>query len=74
MIPNFEDVIKKGQKQQLVDSQADPQTLVLLMVALYSGLQNYELVWMCPDEIRDLWIKGMNLLFTRDSSDSPVTE
>jgi len=74
LVTTFEDVIKKGQKQQIVDSKADPHTLALLMVALYSGLQNYELVWMCPDEIRDLWIKGVNLLFNRTLTDSSKTD
>jgi AcrR family transcriptional regulator len=70
LVATFEDVIKKGQKQKLVDSKADPHMIALLMVALYSGLQNYELVWMCPEEIRDLWIKGMNLLFNHQSLDN----
>ncbi|WP_245926415.1 TetR/AcrR family transcriptional regulator [Methanospirillum lacunae] len=70
LVATFEDVIEKGQKQQIVNSKVDPHTLALLMVALYSGLQNYELVWMCPEEIRDLWIKGMNLLFECKSVDS----
>ncbi|MDD1728373.1 MAG: TetR/AcrR family transcriptional regulator [Methanospirillum sp.] len=62
LVATFEDAIKREQKQQLLDPDADPHTLALLMVALYSGLQNFEMVWMCPDEIKNLWLDGIKHL------------
>lgn len=62
LVATFEEAIKKEQKQQLIAPDIDPHKIALLMVALYSGLQNYELVWMCQEEIKDLWLDGMSLL------------
>jgi len=62
LVATFEDAIRREQKQQSIDKNADPHTIALLMGALYSGLQNYEMVWMCPDEIKDLWLNGMRRL------------
>ncbi len=58
----FETVIRKERKQHFLQTQADDRTLALLMVALYSGLQNYLLVWMHQKEIRDLWADGIKIL------------
>jgi AcrR family transcriptional regulator len=58
----FETVIRKEKKQHFLQTQADDRTLALLMVALYSGLQNYLLVWMHQKEIRDLWLEGIRIL------------
>jgi AcrR family transcriptional regulator len=62
LVATFEDAIRREQKQQSIDPDADPHTMALLMVALYSGLQNFEMVWMCPDEIKDLWMDGVRHL------------
>jgi len=62
LVTTFEEVIKREKKQHFIQTQADPHTLALLMVALYSGLQNYEMVWMYQNEIRDLWLEGIRIL------------
>jgi AcrR family transcriptional regulator len=58
----FETVIRKERKQHFLQTQVDDEKLALLMVALYSGLQNYLLVWMHQKEIRDLWLEGIRIL------------
>lgn len=70
LITTFEEAIKKEQKQHPVKNQTDSHKLALLMVALYSGLQNYELVWMCQEEIKELWLDGIHLLLSRPLSGS----
>lgn len=70
LVATFEEAIKKEHKQHPRKKQTDPHKLALLMVALYSGLQNYELVWMCQEEIKDLWLDGMNFLLNRPPSGS----
>jgi AcrR family transcriptional regulator len=65
LITTFEDAVKKEQKQNPERNQMNSHKLALLMVALYSGLQNFELVWMCQDEIKDLWLDGIRLLFNK---------
>ena len=55
-------MIRKEKRQHFLQTQADERTLALLMVALYSGLQNYLLVWMHQNEIRDLWLEGIRIL------------
>ena len=62
LVSTFEDVIRREKKQHFIQTQADPHTLALLLVALYSGLQNYEMVWMYQNEIRDLWVEGTKIL------------
>jgi AcrR family transcriptional regulator len=62
LVATFEEAIKKEKKQHFIQTQADPHTLALLMVALYSGLQNYEMVWMYQNEIKDLWMEGTKIL------------
>jgi hypothetical protein len=62
LVATFEEAIRKEKRQHFVQTQADPHTLALLMVALYSGLQNYEMVWMFHKDIRDLWLTGMKIL------------
>ncbi len=59
---SFETAIKKERKQHFFQTQVDDEKLALLMVALYSGLQNYLLVWMHQAEIRDLWLEGVKIL------------
>ena len=58
----FEAAIKKERRQHFLQTQVDDRRLALLMVALYSGLQNYLLVWMHQNEIRDLWLEGIRIL------------
>jgi AcrR family transcriptional regulator len=62
LVSTFEEAIKREKKKNFIQTQADPHTLALLMVALYSGLQNYEMVWMYQNEIRDLWLEGIKIL------------
>ncbi|MFA4826165.1 MAG: TetR/AcrR family transcriptional regulator [Methanoregula sp.] len=62
LVSTFEEAIKREKKRHFIQTQADPHTLALLMVALYSGLQNYEMVWMFQNEIRDLWMEGTKIL------------
>jgi len=62
LVATFEEAIKREKKKHFIQTQADPHTLALLMVALYSGLQNYEMVWMYQNEIRDLWMEGTKIL------------
>jgi AcrR family transcriptional regulator len=63
LVATFEEVIKREKKKHFIQTQADPHTLALLLVALYSGLQNYEMVWMYQNEIKDLWTEGTKILF-----------
>jgi len=62
LVATFEEAIKREKKKHFIQTQADPHTLALLMVALYSGLQNYEMVWMFQNEIKDLWMEGTRIL------------
>jgi AcrR family transcriptional regulator len=62
LVATFEEAIKREKKKNFIQTQADPHTLALLLVALYSGLQNYEMVWMYQNEIRDLWKEGTKIL------------
>jgi AcrR family transcriptional regulator len=62
LVQTFEEAIKREKKKHFIQTQADPHTLALLMVALYSGLQNYEMVWMYQNEIKDLWTEGTKIL------------
>jgi AcrR family transcriptional regulator len=70
LVATFEEVIKREKKKHFIQTQADPHTLALLMVALYSGLQNYEMVWMFQNEIRDLWTEGTKILLKPSYSGS----
>ena len=62
LVSTFEEAIKREKKRHFIQTQTDPHTLALLMVALYSGLQNYEMVWMFQNEIKDLWMEGTKIL------------
>jgi len=62
LVATFEEAIRKEKKQHFIQTHADPHTLALLLVALYSGLQNYEMVWMYQNEIKDLWTEGTKIL------------
>ncbi|MDD1724978.1 MAG: TetR/AcrR family transcriptional regulator [Methanospirillum sp.] len=65
LIATFEEAIRKEEKQHPGKTPRDTHKLALLIVALYSGLQNYQLIWMCQDEIKDLWLEGLELLLDR---------
>ncbi|MCA1917688.1 TetR/AcrR family transcriptional regulator [Methanospirillum hungatei] len=69
LVTTFEDAVKKEQKQNPKENQMESHKLALLMVALYSGLQNLELVWLCQDEIKDLWLDGIQLLLNKKGND-----
>lgn len=62
LVATFEEAIKREKKQHFVQTQADARTLALMMAALFAGLQNYEMVWIPENEIRDLWIEGVRIL------------
>lgn len=62
LVSTFEEVIRREKKKHFIQTQADPHTLALLLVALYSGLQNYEMVWMYQNEIKDLWREGTKII------------
>jgi AcrR family transcriptional regulator len=70
LVATFEEAIRKEKKQHLIGTQADPHTLALLMVALYAGLQNYEMIYMYQNEIEDLWLEGMKILLKPSSTRS----
>ncbi|MEI8332187.1 MAG: hypothetical protein WCF90_11170 [Methanomicrobiales archaeon] len=40
----------------------DDKQSAILFVALYSGPQNYEIIWMYQVEIRVLWLNGVRIL------------
>lgn len=62
LVSTFEEVIRREKKKHFIQTQTDSHTLALLLVALYSGLQNYEMVWMYQNEIKDLWREGTKIL------------
>lgn len=62
LVSTFESVIKKKKRQYFLQTQTDDRKLALLMVALYSGLKNYEQVYMYQNEVRDLWLEGIKIL------------
>jgi AcrR family transcriptional regulator len=61
-ISSIEDAITNEKKKNFLRPQADAHELAVLIVALYSGLQNYDMVWMYQDEIRKLWLDGVRIL------------
>lgn len=62
LVATFEEAIKKEKKQHFIQTHADAHKLALLLAALFSGLQNYEMAWMYQNEIRDLWKEGVKIL------------
>ena len=58
----FETAIKKEKRQHFLVTQTDDRKMALLMVALYSGLQNYLQVWMHQQEVRELWHEAIRIL------------
>ena len=58
----IEEAIRMEKRKEFLQTQTDDHTLSLLMVALFSGLRNYELLWISPAEIRALWIEGVKIL------------
>ncbi len=63
-------MIKKKKRQYFLQTQTDDRKLALLMVALYSGLKNYEQVYMYQNEVRDLWLEGIKILLKTSYSGS----
>jgi AcrR family transcriptional regulator len=61
-IASIEDAIKHEKRKNFLQTQADAHQLAILIVALYSGLQNYDMLWMYPGEIRKLWLDGVRIL------------
>ena len=74
LITTIEGAIKKEQKQNPEPDPMDSHKLALLMVALYLGLQNFELVWMCQDEIKDLWLDGIRRLSIKPEKENKKQE
>ncbi|MGB8220498.1 MAG: TetR/AcrR family transcriptional regulator [Methanoregula sp.] len=62
LVATFEDVIIREKKLNFIQTQADPHHLALMLAALYSGLQNYDMVWLHQNEISDLWKEGVRIL------------
>jgi AcrR family transcriptional regulator len=58
----IEEAIRMEKRKEFLQTQTDAHALALLMVALFSGLRDYELLWMSPAEIRALWIEGVKIL------------
>jgi AcrR family transcriptional regulator len=61
-VASIEDAIKNEKRKNFIQTQADAHELAVLITALYSGLQNYEMLWMYPGEIRKLWLDGVRIL------------
>lgn len=70
LVATFEEVIIREKKRNFVQTQADPHHLAMLLAALYSGLQNYDMVWMHQNEIQDLWKEGVKILLKPSYSGS----
>jgi len=62
LVATFEEEIIREKKRRFIQTQADPHHLAQLLAALYSGLQNYDMVWMNQDEIQKLWKEGGRIL------------
>jgi AcrR family transcriptional regulator len=62
LVATFEEAVIKEKKRNFIQTQTDAHTLALLLTALYSGLQNYEMTLMDQSEIRELWIEGIRIL------------
>jgi len=62
LVATFEDAIVLEKKRNFIQTQADPHHLAMLLAALYSGLQNFDMVWMRQDEVQDLWKEGVRIL------------
>jgi len=61
-ISAVEDAIKNEKRKNFIQTQADAHQLAILIVALYTGLQNYEMLWMYQETIRDIWLDGVRIL------------
>lgn len=61
-IASIEDAIKNEKRKNFLQTQVDAHQLAILIVALYSGLQNYDMLWMYQEEIRKLWLEGVRIL------------
>ncbi|MFA4824323.1 MAG: TetR/AcrR family transcriptional regulator [Methanoregula sp.] len=58
----IENAIRNEKKKNFLQTQTDAHALAILIVALYTGLQNYEMIWMYPGELRKLWLDGVRIL------------
>jgi AcrR family transcriptional regulator len=74
LVAMFEEAIIREKKQHLILSDENPHTLAQLLVALYSGLQNYAGVWIYQEEIKDLWLEGVRNLLQRPENEQSGEE
>jgi AcrR family transcriptional regulator len=71
MVSLAEEGIIRGQQKGTVTTEINAHTLALLIVALYSGLQDYALTYMTLAEMRQLWQDAMRLLLKPADSGEP---
>ncbi|ABS56084.1 transcriptional regulator, TetR family [Methanoregula boonei 6A8] len=62
LVATFESAVTREKKKKFIQTQADPHHLALMLAALYSGLQNYDMLMMHQDELRELWREGVRIL------------
>jgi AcrR family transcriptional regulator len=62
LVATFEDAIIREKKKNFIQTQADPHHLALMLAALYSGLQNYDMLMMHQEKLRDLWKESVKIL------------
>jgi len=72
MVSLAEEEIKRGQQKGTVTTETDARTLAFLIVALYSGLQDYALTYMTRAEMQQLWQEAMRLLLKPPDSRDPA--
>jgi len=62
LVATFESAITREKKKKFIQTQADPHHLALMLAALYSGLQNYDMLLLHQEELRELWREGVRIL------------
>ena len=62
LVATFESAITREKKKNFIQTQADPHHLALMLAALYSGLQNYDMLLLHQEELRELWREGVRIL------------
>lgn len=62
LVATFESAIAREKKKNFIQTQADPYHLALMLAALYSGLQNCDMLLLHQDELRELWREGVRIL------------
>lgn len=72
MVSLAEEGIKRGQQKGTITTETDARTLALLIVALYSGIQDYALTYMDHAEMRQLWLDAMRLLLKPPDMPGPA--